>query len=315
MTSTEIIYSLGALLVSAGVLLLARVIYARLEGYNVDEQLTERDNPAVGTAMFGFLGGVVAVLAALLATDAAETQTSSGLQWDLAELAIYGIYAVFMLKFAGWLNDRFVLRGFDNQKELVDDRNVGVGAVLGGTYLASGLILAGALSGRVEPGFLGEGGQWAHFGVEIGLSTVFFLLGQLAIVIYSMVYQMVQKQDMLDAIERDYEIDGQTHGGNAAAGMAFGGNILAFSIVLFAGANHDFSGWSYNLMAFGLAALVGLILLPLWRLFVDHIMLPDADLAKEIYEDRNVNAALLETVCMIGLALIILLVMPEAASA
>ena len=31
-------------------------------GYDVDDQLTERDNPAVGIALFGFLGGFSASL-------------------------------------------------------------------------------------------------------------------------------------------------------------------------------------------------------------------------------------------------------------
>ena len=63
--------------------------------------------------------------------------------------------------------------------------------------------------------------------------------------------------------------------------------------------------WDENVSGFGIAAVVGLVLLPLWKLFVDKVMLSKADLAKEIYEDRNINAALLETICVIGLALVL----------
>jgi uncharacterized membrane protein YjfL (UPF0719 family) len=311
MTTTELLYSFGALLVSAGVLLLARVLYAKLAAYDVDGQLTEADNPAVGTAMFGFLGGITAVLVALLSTEAAQGLTSEGMQWDLFELAIYGILAIVLLKIAGWINDKFILKGFENQKELVDDRNVGVGAVLGGSYLASGLILAGSLTGRVDDAVLTEGSKWAQLGQEMGIALAFFVIGQVALILFALLYQVVQSQDVLHEIERDYEIDGQFFGGNAAAGMAFGGNLLAFSLVLYAGASADFTSWAENLAAFGVASLVGLVLLPTWRLFVDHIMLPKADLAKEIYEDRNVNAALLETVCVLALALIIVMVFPD----
>ena len=308
MTTTEILYSAGALLVSAGVLLLGRVIFARLASYDVDDQLTERDNPAIGTALFGFLAGIVAVLTALLSTDPVEGQTAEGMKWDLAELAAYGIVAIFLLKIAGWINDRFILHNFENNKELVEDRNVGVGAVLGGTYLASGLVLAGAFTGRVDAEVMGDADRWGTMGFEVGVAAAFFVLGQVALVIYGLVYQMVQSNDVLDAIERDYEEDGRTHGGNAAAGIAFGGNLVAYSIVLLGGARHDFTGWSDNLIEFGIAAGVGLVLLPTWRFFVDHVMLSKADLAKEIYEDRNVNAALLETVCVIGLALVLVFV-------
>ena len=143
---------------------------------------------------------------------------------------------------------------------------------------------------------------------------VFFLLGQVALVLFAFVYQAVQKEDVLHEIERDYEIDGRFVGGNAAAGMAFGGSLVAFSLILFAGAHGDFEGWAHNTAVFGWAALVGIVTLPAWRIFVDKVMLPKADLAKEIYRDRNVNAALLESVCLIAFALVVMFIFPDLSS-
>ena len=101
---------------------------------------------------------------------------------------------------------------------------------------------------------------------------------------------------------------------NAAAGMAFGGSLVAYSLILFGGVHGDFHSWSEQLTIFGSAAAVGVIALPAWRRFVDLIMLPKADLAKEIYVDRNTNAALLETICLLGLALVIMFIFPEFAA-
>ena len=63
------------------------------------------------------------------------------------------------------VNDKIILHNFKNVKELVDDKNVGAGAVQAGSYIASGLIIAGSIHG--------EGG---------GLLTAiaFFVLGQVA---------------------------------------------------------------------------------------------------------------------------------------
>ena len=302
-TTLEIIYSAGAILLVGGLLLIARVVYARFAGYDVDHELTEADNPAVGTAMFGYLGGLVIVFAGLLATEGAAPDDPIAIAWDLSELFVYGLVSIVLLKISGLVNDRFVLHRFENQKELVDDRNVGAGAVLCGSYLASGLVLAGAFNGRVDPDFFSEAPTRLGLVInEIGIGLAFFALGQIALIIYGHVYQAIQRTNVHQAIEQDYESDGVKHGGNTAAGVAFGGNLVALGLVLFAGARGPFEAWGDKLLDFGIYAAVGIVLLPLWRIFVDRVLLSGADLAKEIYEDRNLNAAYLETAALLGLA-------------
>ncbi|MCB9538858.1 MAG: DUF350 domain-containing protein [Myxococcales bacterium] len=306
--ASELMYAAAALLICAGLLLLGRVAYARLAGYDVDHQLTEADNPAVGTALFGYLGGLVIVFAALLATPAVDVGEPADVAWDLAELAIYGALAIVLLKLSGWLNDRLILHRFENKKELVDDRNVGAGAVLCGSYLASGLVLAGAFSGRVDPELIDATTRAGVLLHELTVALAFYALGQVALALYGVLYQAVTPVNVHDAIERDYEADGRKHGGNMAAGVAFGGNLAALGVLLYGGARIDFTGWGDNLLAFGVVCGVGFVLLPVWRVFVDRVLLGKANLDKEIFEDRNVNAALLETIAMIGLAAVIVLV-------
>lgn len=308
MSLGQVVYTAAAVLIAAGLLLLARVVWSRMVRFDAEHELTTADNPAVGTALLGFLGGVIIVLAGLLSTDAAALDEPYTVAWDLGELAIYGVLAIALLKLSGWINDRLILHRFENKKELVDDRNIGAGAVLCGSYLASGLVLAGALSGRVSPELFPEGaGRGDILLHELGVGLAFFAVGQVALVLYGYVYQLLQPQNVHDAIEKDYEQDGVRHGGNAAAGIAFGGNLLALGLVLWGGARHDFEGWSQNLLWLGIAAGIGLVVLPLWRFFVDHVMMGKADLAKEIFEDRNVNAAFLETASVVGLATVLAL--------
>jgi len=302
-TTLEILYSVGAILMVSGLMLIARVVYARFAGYDVNHQLTEADNPAVGTAMFGYLGGLVIVFVALLATEGAEANDPIAIAWDLAELLLYGLVSIVLLKISGLINDRFVLHRFENQRELVDDRNVGAAAVLCGSYLGSALVLAGAFHGRIDPEYFAE--TPTHFTAithEIGIGLAFFGLGQLVLVLYGHIYQMLQPVNVHQAIADDYEKDGVHHGGNDAAGVAFGGNLVALGLVLFGGSHGVFDDWGDKLFDFGLYAAIGCVLLPLWRIFADRVLLSGADLAKEIYEDRNLNAAYLETVTLLGLA-------------
>lgn len=304
MSPAEIVYTVSMILLTGALLLFARAMYAMLSRFDVNHELTEADNPAIGTAMFGYLLGLVFVLVGLLSTELPRRVTRQSLAWDLAETAIFGVVAVFALRLSGWINDRFILHRFENKKELVDDRNVGAGAVLCGTYIASGLVLAGALHGRLAAK-MADMGRWELILRELGTAAVFFLLGQVVLIIYGQIYQRLSKQNPLDAIEQDYEKDGQKHGGNIAAGIAFGGNMVAIGIVLWGGARGDFISWKDNLTAFGVVVGVGLVALPLWRLFVDHVLLGKVSLTAEIYEDRNPNAALLETVSCIALAVVI----------
>lgn len=309
MDTWEIVYSASALLLSAGLLLLARVAFSRIARFDVDHQLTEADNPAVGTALFGYMAGVAIVLAGLLGTETADLDDPLSIARDLGLLALWGVLAIGLLKLSGWLNDKVLLRGFENKKELVDDHNVGVGITLMGSYIASGLVLAGALSGTVDPEVLPEdatlGSVLMH---ELGTALVFFALGQIVLMLFGLIYTRTQPRDVLQAIAEDYVVDGKHYGGNAAAGLAFGGNLAALGLVLYGGAHADFTGWVDNLTTFGMLAGAGLILLPLWRIFVDKIMLGQADLAKEIYDDRNINAALLETISVVGMAMVLVFV-------
>lgn len=309
MDTLEIVYAASALLLSVGLLLIARVAYARLARFEVDHQLTEADNPAVGVAIFGYLAGVVIVLAGLLGTEGASLDDPIGVVWDLVSFVVWGLIAIVLLKLSGWLNDKLLLRGFENKKELIDDQNLGVGAALCGSYLASGLVLAGALSGYVDPELLpddaGPGDVFLH---NLGTALAFYALGQVALIVFGWLYCKMQPRDVLKAIEEDYTDGERSYGGNAAAGIAFGGNLTALGLVLYGAAHANFTGWVDNLTTFGVITGVGLVLLPIWRWVVDHVMLGKADLAKEIYEDRNTNAALLETASVIGLAMVIVLV-------
>ncbi len=304
-------YTAGLVLLTAGLLLAARVAYVRLSRFDAEHELTTADNPAVGTSLFGFLAGVVIVLASLLGSESlADPNEPAELAWDLVEVALYGLVSIVLLKLSGWINDKVILLGFENRKELVDDRNVGAGAVLCGTYIASGLVLAGAFAGRIDPSVLPPDlGRGEVFLRELGTAVAFFALGQVVLALYGFVYSKLSKVNVHKAIEGDYVKDGVKHGGNLAAGLAFGGHLVAIGLLLWSGARHDFVNWPQNLTWFGVAAGVGVVALPVWRLFVDHVLMGKADLAREIYEDRNVNAALLETSALLGLAVALALVL------
>ncbi len=303
----DIVYSGAMIALAATLLLFARGIFARLASYNVDSQLVVADNPAVGTSLFGFMAGVIIALAGIFATDQHEA-VSRTLGWDVFETTFFGVVAILLLRLAGVINDRLILHNCENTKEIVKDRNVGVGALLCGSYVASGLVLAGAFSGRLP--VLAKGlPKWTTLGIELGVAVAVFLVAQIVLVLYGQLYQRMSKHNPLVAIEKDYEVDGIRYGGNTAAGIAMGGNLAAVGVLLWGACRGDIYNWGHYALRFGLITGVGLVLLILWRLMVIKIFFGKLEINREIYVDRNPNVALLETAALIGFAIAVALVL------
>ena len=304
--SLELVYQFSALLLSLGLLFLGLTVFAGLSKYNHDEALTTADNPAVGWVTFGYLTGLLIVLGTILAMDVEHEGDAGVMVYDLVELIVYGVAAIILLKLSGILNDRFILGQFDNQKELIDDRNQGVGICILGSYIASALMIAGAIYG--ESRSIDPNAFWEGLTNDLGTVVIYFVLGQLLLAVFAKLYQRVAGTDVLTAIEANYEVDGRIVGGNHAAGTALGLNLIAFGIMLLGAGQTEHEALLEMAQDYALFAALGLFVLPTWQLFADKVMLHQADLRKEIYEDRNLNAALIEGISVIGLALVLFLI-------
>ena len=91
---------------------------------------------------------------------------------------------------------------------------------------------------------------------------------------------------------------------NRAAALSFGGMLVALAIVVLKGISGPFIGWAYLATTFAATTLVGIILLPLIRILFDKLLIPGADLNKEIMHDRNAGIALVEAVVCIAFAIL-----------
>ena len=131
---------------------------------------------------------------------------------------------------------------------------------------------------------------------------------RLLITLFVRIYITASGVDVLAELAKDYEQDGQQFG-NGGAGVALGLNVIAFGVLLLAGGRSTGETTMELAQDYALYALIGLILLPVWRRFTDKIMLHQADLHKEIYEDRNVNAALIEGISVNAVAISLFLIL------
>ena len=176
-------------------------------------ELIEKDNLAVALAVAGYYLGLVIVLGGVVSGPASFSVLD-----DVIGLVIYGLLGIVLLNISAWINDTVVFSKFDNEKEIVEDRNAGLGAVEGGNYIAVGLITAGAMSG--------EGGLLP--------GLVFWVCGLVALVVAGLLYDKITSYDLHDQIEKD----------NVAVGVALAGVLVGFG-------KHHPPGWRRRFHLFG----------------------------------------------------------------
>lgn len=278
------------------VLLAAKLIQDLITPYKINDQLSNKDNLALGLSITGYYFGVIVVfLGALYQPVAAVADIAWWEQFDgefgldVLEVFLYSLAGIVVLNAARLVVDRLVLFKFATEKEIVEDRNTGTGAVELGVYVAVGLVVAGAIAGT------GADGDSVSVADSVIRSVVFLVLGMAVLVAYALIYQVVTPFDIHEEIEKD----------NAAVGVALGGNLVAIGIVAFKSIFGEFVGWGESLAAFLTFAVLGFVLLYVVRMLVDFALLPGTRVSHELAVDRNVGAAFIESAVVVSAALIL----------
>lgn len=279
-------FALGFVHVFLGivVLVVAKLALSFLSPYSTDQETTTRDNVAFGLTLSGYYAATVVVFLgaaafAPLPLDAGAIGAFLAIASDLA----WSLAGIIVLNASRWVMDRVLTPGMRNDREIIDKRNRAAGAVEGGAYLASGLLLAGAIR---QPGG------------TLFSTAILFLLGQCALVLMGRLYQRWA----------GYDVAAEVRSGNVAAGIAFATTLTALAVLMVKALSGEFSGWGWNLSFFVFDAIAGLVLLLFLRWLVDLALLPNARIAEEIVRDRNINVGLIEGVLAIGISAVILFV-------
>ncbi|MDH5681978.1 MAG: DUF350 domain-containing protein, partial [Spirochaetota bacterium] len=190
-------YMLVYAVVGVVFLFIGKLIYDLFTRYKLDTELTKEDNPAVGTAVMGYLVALIIIVARLIPEvgydKLPEDKRMGTLMSDVINLGIYGLLGIVLLNFSRIIVDKLILFRFKINKELIDDKNVGTAAVLAGSYIASGLVIAGCLAGDIKPDSLQKafGNSFSPLVSGLFLSLIFFMVGQLTLVLYSFIYSLV----------------------------------------------------------------------------------------------------------------------------
>ena len=163
------------LLVILFIMVVGKKIHNHCANYDVDHELTTVDNKAVALSTAGYLFGLGLILWGVITPDENTVAVSGfwGLIGDLIGTLIWGLIGIGLLQVANILNDRYLLPNFSNYKEIIEDKNLGTGAVEGCTFIASGIIIKTVLSG-----------SGANFFVDIIGTIFYFSVGQIAFILF-----------------------------------------------------------------------------------------------------------------------------------
>jgi len=256
---------------------IGKMVYQLIhKSISIKEELVKKDNLAFSLAHVGYFIGL------LLAIGSAIIGPTKGLLSDIIDISLYGTLAIVLLNFSMVITDKLLLRKFSVKKEIIEDRNAGTGIIEGAVSIASGLIILGALSGEVDGGLF-----------EGVLSAVaFWAAGQAALLLVSLIYNLITPFDVHEHIEKD----------NVAVGIGFAGALIAMANLIRSGLSGDFESWTVSLTSTGIEIVIGLILLPVMRYLSDKILLPGEKLTDEIInqEKPNIGAAIIEAFSYIG---------------
>lgn len=256
----------------------------------VQKELVEDDNFAFSLAHVGYyVGLIIALSSAVIGAD-------KSLEWNIFNLAIYGLLAVLLLNLASLINDKLILPHFSINKEILEDHNAGTGIVEAANFIASGLLIRAAISGDMIDLFPQLASGWLLSGIVSVLT--FWSIGQILLVLLANLFmRFLIPYNVHQEIERD----------NVAAGISFAGILVAIAILVSYGIYGDFQGWLPHLEKIGIEVVVGIILLPIMRWVVDKILLPNQKLTDEIIHQEHPNngAALIEALAYIGSAFLI----------
>jgi uncharacterized membrane protein YjfL (UPF0719 family) len=288
------VFPRGLVFVGLGMVILVMAKLARdvVTSYRIDEEVTGKNNLAVALRLSGYLIGVVLVfLGALYQPLTLIAVDGFGFDRAYAEEVLrvfaYSLGGIVALNLVRVLMDRLILYKFNIEKEVVEGQNVGTGAAEFGMYVATGLMIAGAVSG--------EGGSTETAAALNALA--FFGMGLALLVLFALFYQFTTP----------FNIHSEIEGGNTAVGIAFGGNLIAIGLVTFKALFGDFVAWDESIAAFLAFAVLGFALLYVLRIIIDKAMLPTVRISNSLAVGRNVGVAFVESAVVISAAMILFL--------
>ncbi len=273
-------------------LIISKVIFKiRYKNINIDNELSSKDNVAFSILTTGYFIGVLIIFLGVIQGE------SYGYLNDLILILSYSLIGNLLLIISSFLNERVVFSGkFSLYKEIIEDKNNGTGFIEAANFIGSSLIIFGAIKGKTFNLFP----TINHIGLYISgvVSLIlFWSIGQIILYVSLHAYKRVSNYNVLVEIEKD----------NVAVGIVYASIFLSITYLYSQAIKGDLISLIMIIENICYYIFLGLILLPISRLFVDKVILPKSNLTDEIINQTTPNqgAALIEAFAYLGSAVLI----------
>ncbi|KZX00287.1 hypothetical protein JL49_12230 [Pseudoalteromonas luteoviolacea] len=273
-TTMQSLSFVGLLLI---IMFIAKWLYNFTTPYDTFNEILIKKNAALATSVAGYIVSVAIIFCAVLMGP------SNGLVNDLITVAGYSLAGMVMLLMSRVINDKLILHAFCNSAQLIEKQNTSTGVVQAASYIASALLIGASLHG--------EGG-WAS-------AIVFYGLGQITLVLFARIYDLLTSYNLMTELES----------GNSAVAATFSATLIALGMVLLHALVGEFESWHSSITLFVQDAVIGFVILPLARLFIDKVMFPSVCIDKAVGEEHNMSVALVEGGVALSVAGVIVVVL------
>jgi uncharacterized membrane protein YjfL (UPF0719 family) len=177
----NILESGGLLLGFFAIFFIGKIVNDKLHPeYNIQEELVEKDNPALALTLTGYYFGLVLTIGGALSGE------TNGFMQDVKDLVLYGVSGIVLLNASWFLCDKIILPYCNVSTELIAKQSLSVGAIAAACSIASGFILFGAIQG--DGSFLTMVAYWA--------------IGQCLLILAAKLYNVITPFDIHSEIQK-----------------------------------------------------------------------------------------------------------------
>lgn len=241
----------------------------------------EQGNAARALLHAGDVFGIF-LIAANIATSSMEEESVKA---DLLWVSAFGLLALGLFVASSRLGVRALLKS--RMRAEIESGNVAAGVAGGAHSLATGIIVARAVSGSDLK--------------TLALSLVFFALAQVTLHVLVMLFRALTKYDDAEEIL----------GGNVAAALSYAGLMIGVAILVGQAVEGTFTTWGDSMLAYAKVLAWGAGFYVIRQLIVQTILLGSFSLRggtldTEIARDRNIGMGAVEALAYVATALVVL---------
>jgi uncharacterized membrane protein YjfL (UPF0719 family) len=262
-------------------LIVARFVNQLVMKTSMTDALINKDNPAFGVQVGGYLFGVILIITAVLSGPGHKD-----IMIDVMWVLIYGIAGIILLAIIALWATRIILSA--KCLESIRQGNIAAAIAMAGAFIGTGAVISATVTGEST-------GTWIP-------TVVFFVAGIIAFFVITYLYRLLTSYDDVKEI-----LDK-----NVPAAMSYAGMMIAVGLIVGNAIKGNFISYEASFKDFGYALIVVVALYPVRQWIVQGLLLGGGfslyggRLDSEISKDRNINAGVIEATTYIATALLVI---------